>query len=289
MTGGEAWGTRFWVDSGHVAAIDAPDAGTFSRPFATLAYAFSSDVLTASSGDEVHIAPGHSENVASAAAIAIDIAGVKIIGHGWRGIRPKFMFITSDAATITVTAADVWIENLWFECNKTGAAHANMITVSGARCTMSACVFTEGTADEQTLDYLILTTGADDFRIDNCEFYSYTDASDAAIVAGVALDSVHITNCIFRGDYDEAVIEATAAAATYWYIAHNHIKQLASAIDSIEMHANSTGEIEFNGCYSNVSAGGGADVIDGGECRCIENYAMDEDDDTSGKLTPPVT
>lgn len=281
------FGSTFYVDSSHTDTTDATGAGTYSHPFETIEYAIGK--CTASKGDTILVGPGHTEVVTAAAGIACDVIGITIRGVGNGTLRPKITFTTATTATVTVSAANIRLENLWFECDKTGADHATMLNVTAANCTVVGCVFTEGASTEQTLDYITLGTGADDFRIAGCEFYSYTDGADSAITSGVALDSVHITDCIIRGDFDEAAIENNTAAWTYCVIARNHIKQLASAIDSIELHASATGEIEHNTCYSDVTAGGDATIIDGGDCRCIENYAMDEDADKSGVLTPGTT
>src|SRR3990167_10459875 len=68
----------WFVDSAHAAAVDAVGAGRNpDRPFATLAYAFSSDLV--GNGDVVYLAPTHAESIAAAAGIAMDIDGVNVV------------------------------------------------------------------------------------------------------------------------------------------------------------------------------------------------------------------
>lgn len=94
-------GKRFFVDSGNSAAADDSTAGfTPDKPIATLAYAVSA--CTANKGDIIYLMPGHNENIADA-QIAIDKAGVSVIGMGSGTLRPRFDFDHANAS-IDITA-----------------------------------------------------------------------------------------------------------------------------------------------------------------------------------------
>src|SRR5690349_3795433 len=77
-------GDIYFVGSGVTGATDAAGYGkTPDAPFATLDYAIGQ--CTASQGDVIYLLPGHTETTT---AIALDVAGVRIIGLGWGRIRP---------------------------------------------------------------------------------------------------------------------------------------------------------------------------------------------------------
>lgn len=59
---------------------------------------------TASAGDKIYVLPGHTETV-TATSIALDVAGVEVIGLGKGLLRPTFTFGAA-AATISVSAAN---------------------------------------------------------------------------------------------------------------------------------------------------------------------------------------
>src|SRR3990167_1129294 len=116
-------GGVFFVDSTHANKVNAVGAGRSpDKPWSTLAYAFSSDVLTA--GDVVYVMPGHTEAIAAARTIIMDIAGVKVVGLGWGSKRPTFTFTTVAGANIEINAIALWLENLLFV-----AAFTNGVTV----------------------------------------------------------------------------------------------------------------------------------------------------------------
>src|SRR3990167_2830606 len=98
----------WFVDSGHASAVD--DAGhgkSPDAPFATLGYAYSSDLL--GSGDVVYVMPGHTETV-TATSLVPDIAGVKVIGLGRGSSRPTLTFSVA-GSILTMSGANTRWEN----------------------------------------------------------------------------------------------------------------------------------------------------------------------------------
>src|SRR3990167_7067382 len=78
-------GQVYWVYNGTAllpGQIGGSDGnkGTFDQPFSTLDYAVSRCV--ADRGDIIFVKPGHAETIATATALAIDVAGVAVIGLG---------------------------------------------------------------------------------------------------------------------------------------------------------------------------------------------------------------
>lgn len=106
-------GKVFWVNNsgvlpeGGIGASDGND-GTYLRPFLTLDYAIGR--CTAGRGDIIMIMPGHVEAV-TATSIAMDVAGVAIVGLGEGDNRPLFNF-GATTSNIIVSAANCSIKNV---------------------------------------------------------------------------------------------------------------------------------------------------------------------------------
>lgn len=67
---------------------------------------------TASRGDVIFVAPGHTETVTAAAGIALDVAGVSVIGLGSGNTRPKITFSTATTASFDITADNCKVKNI---------------------------------------------------------------------------------------------------------------------------------------------------------------------------------
>ena len=111
-------GTVFYVDS--VTGSNGNKGTDPKLPFATVDAAISA--CTANKGDTVVVMPGHAETV-TATSIALDVAGVTIVGYGNGLKRPAFTFGAA-AATITVTGANCG----WSGCHFIG----NFLDVASA-------------------------------------------------------------------------------------------------------------------------------------------------------------
>lgn len=140
-------GEVFWVNNstvlrGNQRAGANGNAGTFLAPFATLDYAVGR--CTAGRGDIIFIGPGHAETVSTAAFVALDVAGVAIVGLGAGTLRPTFSWSTA-ASTMTVAANNVSIQNCLF--------------IGTMATTFTVTAFSNANA-----------VVANDFDIENCEF-----------------------------------------------------------------------------------------------------------------------
>src|SRR4051812_41694686 len=74
-------GNVFWVQSTSANAGDSAGKGRSpGAPFATIDYAVGQ--CTAGQGDVILVLPGHVETVTAAAGVALDVAGVSVVGLG---------------------------------------------------------------------------------------------------------------------------------------------------------------------------------------------------------------
>ncbi len=285
---GSVFGNTYYVDSTHVAAVDSPGNGvTRVAPFATINYAITR--CADNQGDTILVAPNHAEEITEAGGIDVGTAGISIKGTGWGSLRPKITFTTATSATFTVTAANVWIENLWFECDKTGADLVAMVVVSQPHCTLKNCVFTEGAADEQALISVKLSaTTADYCTIDNCRIISETAGAAKGVSVDAVVNEFKMIGTNIQGDFGDACLYS-ASAHLNCLVSNNFMRNDGAGDHAVEFAAAATGIIAWNAVGTAVTAGGAADVMDIGSCKAIENYAADADADTSGVLTPPAT
>lgn len=71
----------------------------------------------ASRGDVIFVLPGHTETISNATDLAINKAGVSIVGLGRGSLRPTFTLDTATSANIPVTVGNVAIRNCIFIAN----------------------------------------------------------------------------------------------------------------------------------------------------------------------------
>jgi len=236
-------GDTFFVDSAATgAADDATSGATPDKPFATLAYAFSSDRVT--SGDVVYVMPGHAETLDAAGDITMDIAGVKVVGLGQGSARPTFTFATDTAATWLITAANVTVENVLI--TTTGTIDVvNGIAITGADCTLTDVEIRESAAGSQFVDPLIISTGAARAKLIRyvCRSHASGDAIQSGVLIDAAVDGVEIDDCWIDGLFATGNIESTAAALNTIIrrpvLRQRHATQAAA----INLHASNTGAV----------------------------------------------
>ncbi len=143
------------LDQGHKAGSNA-NKGTFDQPYATIQYAVSQ--CRANKGDIVMVKPGHAETINSASVLALNVAGVAIVGLGSGSNRPTLTFTTANTANIPVTAANVSIQNFLFVANF--LAIASVFTATGTSTptdfAVERCEFRDTSS---VLNFVALVTG----------------------------------------------------------------------------------------------------------------------------------
>lgn len=199
-------GNVFFVDSG--AGTDAGTNGTKDLPFATIDYAIGK--CTASNGDVIFVMPGHAETVT--AAIAVDVAGISIIGIGNGDNRPSLTLTASAAPCFTVSADDVKIHNIRFYCATAGTSYLkNLLRVAANDVTVSNCEF----KINQVVVHTVRVVSGDKVTIKDCVFLNtYSPGTGAAgikaqnAVLNIGATNLTITGCRFT--------DAAADAAHKW-------------------------------------------------------------------------
>lgn len=195
---------------GGIAGSDGND-GSYKRPFSTIDYAIGK--CAANRGDIIFVMPGHAETISAAAGIALDVAGVAIIGLGMGSLRPTLNF-TATASTLTMSAANCSLKNLLL----TGGIDAvvSMIVVSAADCTIENCELKDVTG--QMTNGILTTAGANRLKILDHVHNGATAAGTDAAIAIVGGDRIEITASVIDGNFAVGGIDVRTTATTNLYV-----------------------------------------------------------------------
>lgn len=222
------------------------NAGTFQSPKATIAGALTACV--AGRGDVIYVKPGHAETISGAAGIALNVAGVAIIGLGSGNLRSTITFGTATTAQMTVTAAQMSLVN--FVLDGTGFdAIVSPLSVTAADFQLLNCDCITGNASNQVGVFLTTSAAADRLVVDSCQFRGTTDAGTTNVLQIIGGDCIAITRNKFVGAYTATLgaINNITTAMTGALIDGNVIdNQTAASTKAIVLVAGSSGVISNN-------------------------------------------
>jgi hypothetical protein len=244
-------GRVIWVGNGAalingaVAGSDGtPNNGTFTQPFATIAYALLQCI--ANRGDIIAVKPGHSETISNATTLALNVAGAAIIGLGVGSNRPTLTF-TAAAANIPVTAANVSVSNILHVANFADIVSAYTATGTAAPkdFTIDNCEFRDTSS---VLNFLKAVTGnatansMDGFTFNNNKVFGLgtTAATQAVIMAAANSRQVYSNNVVMY-----PALSDTAALVAFG--ANNQTNLLISSNRVVRPSTSTTGGIMMSG------------------------------------------
>lgn len=189
------------------------------------------NLATASNGDIIIVMEGHAESIATAAGIALDKAGITIVGLGRGRNRPVITFITDVAASFDISAANSHIENMVF-VNGIDAQTA-MINVSAADVNIIGCEIQTGDGTTQTVLGILTTAGANRLRVENNHIHGLVTAGTTSQIAIVGGDSLVIKdNIIFGACATTGNISAGTTASLNGLIMGNVIQNQTATADN---------------------------------------------------------
>lgn len=207
-------GDIWFVDSGSATGANAAGYGQNpDKPFLTLDYAIGQ--CTANQGDTIYLMPGHAETLTTAGAVAVDKAGLTIIGLGEGADRPMFTFSSTDnSASVLITAASTKIKNIIGVCGDDGLT--NPFHVQAADCDLDI-EWHDGSATVETVSCIIGTDAADRLKV-NLKYIGFI-AGDAC-VSPVLLDGSTQAriNVDFYGKASVAVVRFNDTAVSDVYV-----------------------------------------------------------------------
>ena len=231
-------GKVFWVNNSSVlpdkgiAGSNGND-GTYLKPFQTIDYAVGR--CTASRGDIIMVMPGHSETITTDGGIALDVAGVAVIGLGIGTLRPKIVLDTAAAAAVTISAANVTMHNLVLEASF--ADITNAIDVTAVNATLSHLAFQEEGANLNFIDYIVASGAdntADGLTVDHCTGYGVDAAINSPLRIVGDLQDLVFTYNRFNTDHANALAmiqQATGKDLNNCFVAHNYYASLKTSGD----------------------------------------------------------
>ena len=197
-------GNVFWVDSG--AGSNGND-GSLNRPFATIDYAVGR--CTANNGDIICVKPGHTETVTAAGGLALDVAGITLLGFSSGSDRPTINFTTAVGADMNVDAANITMINFLF----TGGVDAltGPIDVNAADFSMLECETRDVTG--QVVDFIVTDANADRLFISGWVHRGAAAAGADTAITIVGGDDITIIPKFIDGNFAVAAIENVTTAA----------------------------------------------------------------------------
>ncbi len=288
-------GNVFWVrgtNHGHGVGLDHPNHGTRTKPFATIDYAVGQ--CTANQGDIIMVMPGYVQTTIATGGITFDVAGVRVIGLGNANDRPTITYGTDAAADISITAADVVIEN--FIHIATIADVTGAIRVTGLGTTFLNHSFRDSGSGhfDGVFDIAGADRDCDYLTIKNCSYVSPdTQAFNFIEIANdvhylVMEDCVHWSHATATVEFMSIAAGASLFGARLQRI-YTHNLDIASSISLIDYgdQTDQTGVIAD--CFCNTRDEAGELLISGAAnsfqfLRCRGSSVID----TQGYTLPTI-
>lgn len=248
-------GTGSFIKTGSVWYVSSVTGNLGNRgndpafPLATINQAQLS--ATASNGDIVILMPGHAETITAAAGIALSKAGVTYVGIGEGSLRPTITFTTATTATMTVTGANITVQNVKFV--NAIDAQVSMIPVSSADVSFIACEFATNSGTTGAVLGILTAATADRLVVDSCRFVGPATNTGTTTTAQIKHEvgvDYQISNNYFAGKMTQAILNATTNLRGL--ISNNYIV-VGTGTSAITMAAASTPFITNN--RINVASG----------------------------------
>jgi len=235
---------------------------------------------TADRGDLILVAPGYTQDLATADAVDLDVAGVSLIGLGIGELRPTFTY-TNAAGEIVIGADSVRIANIICNASVTTVLKAIDIEAGSTDAIIEDCLFGVDTAGtDEFNNAIIIGDQANRAIIRRNQCHQGTAAAVSFIKSDADNDYATIEDNFCSGDYSTACIAGDEQDDMIAIRRNCLYNGQATGIGlngepCIELHANTTGVIEFNRCYCNLATKAASIVAD--DCHLHENYYNEDE------------
>jgi hypothetical protein len=254
-----------------------------STAFASIDYAVGQ--CTANKGDIIFAMPGHTEDIAAAGDIDLDVAGISVVGLGQGTSRPTITYSTDTGADMDVDAANITVDNMYFDMTGIDAVVAG-IDVNSTNFTMRNCTVLMADSGGQAVLGILTVAGAGGMKVLNCKFLSPNAGADAAIRLTGTPDDMEVGGCYINGDFADACIHnPTGNVVTNVFIHDCILKNNQTGDHSIELVSACTGILARNLYHNDMTQATG---VDPGSCFSFECY-HDDVINTSAIVAPAVT
>ena len=197
----------FFVNS--VRGSNGQDGLSPETPFGTLDFAVAK--CQASRGACIVALPGHVETVVAAGGLALDVAGINLVGVGVGSLRPRINFTTATTASMLVTAANISMTGFRFTGNVD--ALVNPIHVQAADFQLTQGSWTDEGSTQAT-DVILTTAAADRLVVDQWSHFGAAAAGGAAGIALVGGDGIILSNIYADGNFSVGFFDVRTTATT---------------------------------------------------------------------------
>lgn len=171
------------------------------------------DECTASRGDVIFVLPGYTETRTT--ALAIDVAGVAVIGLGFGLNRPV---ITGNGTidAVNITANNVVFQGFHFAAPETDNQTA-MINIAGAGVLVKDITGIGSQTSKNVVDCITIASGANDLTIEGLKIWNTVVAVNSFISIEAAVARLTLKDIFCFGDVVAGgIIDAAAATQMYW-------------------------------------------------------------------------
>lgn len=125
-------------------------------------------------GDIIYVMEGHAETISTATGVAMDVAGVSVIGLGHGAAKPLFSFSATDSLW-AISAASCLVKNI--RVKSTINELVKFFHVTAANVTLDGVDVVDGGAAKEAIQFILTTADADDLTIQNCYHVQATAAA----------------------------------------------------------------------------------------------------------------
>lgn len=191
---------------------------------------------TANKGDIIVAMPGHAETLSSATALALDVAGIRIVGLGSGAMRPTITLDTAITSTIAVSVANVSIDNVVFSANFADITSLFTLTTA-TNFKLRNCEF-KATATSMNFLAIVDTNttnnAADGLTFEGCKWIEPDTATLYMVKGDADIDSVVIKDCfvslgVNTNDLPALINMATGKDLTNLLVENNRVYRLNDA------------------------------------------------------------
>lgn len=237
-------GNIWFVDSN---CANAASATGRSPDYAVLTIDAAINLATANNGDVIVVMEGHAESITAANGIALDVAGLRLIGLGSGRARPVVTFTTAVGASMDIAAANNHVENIALLCGIDD--QTAMINVTAANVTLKGCEFQLSDATYDAEIGVLVSAAGDRFKIEDCHFHGTANSTAVAgAISFGAADNGIIRRNIIAGYFGTTGNILNAAAAENVIITENLLLNRSADANNllINLHASTVAFIDHN-------------------------------------------
>ena len=266
-------------------ALFPPDYDGEVRLFTNLDTAVGA--CTANRGDVIVVLPGFSLTITAAAGLDLDIAGITLLGIGNGTDRPTINFTTAAGADVDIDAANITIDNFYFDLTGVDALAA-AIDVNADDFTIQNCVFTTSDSDGQMLNAIQGVATANRMKILNNVFTGDSSLGNVAAIQLIGGDRHLIEGNTIIGSYNDSVGGAAPIAVLTTLVTNTVIRKntvinyKADSTIAIKGVAACTGMIEYNSLGIGTDTSPTTSIDTPGSMRLNENYCSTDSGETGG-------